>query len=65
MHCTGRRPTLTAGVALRATQIPQTPPRVAADAVEAEQRATLDLPSTLARDEGPLQTAGDPAGALH
>jgi uncharacterized protein (TIGR03083 family) len=51
---------MTANVALPATQIPQTPPRVAARAVEAEQRAALDLLSTLAADdwERPTDCAG-------
>src|SRR5205823_5444970 len=45
------RPTMTPDVALPATQIPQTPPRVAARAVDAEQQAALDLLSTLDGDD--------------
>jgi uncharacterized protein (TIGR03083 family) len=42
---------MTADVALPATEIPQTSPQAAAQAVDAEQRATLDLLSTLAADD--------------
>jgi len=51
---------MTPDVALPATQIPQTPPRVAARAVDAEQQAALDLLSTLAAEdwERPTDCAG-------
>jgi hypothetical protein len=43
---------MTPAVAVPATQIPQTPPRVAARTVDAEQRAALDLLSTFAARTG-------------